>query len=310
MAPQFVFSGFCVRQVRRMPLSRLCRLILIKLALCVVSSQHAFASDTLSLVYPRPVSAFDRRSEYPLKLLELALQKSGKTFVLNPSSAVMNKARVTAELVLGNDINVGWMVTSIEREERLLPIRICIFKGLGGWRISLVTKDKLKTFAGVKNLDDLRKLKAGQQLDWPDTAILRASGIPVETTTTYDPLFQMLIRDRFDWFPRSIPEIWAEAEVHGGKGVVVDPYVLVRYPSAYYFFVNKKDMSLAKTIEDGLEKALKDGSFDKLFLEYHGDVLARANVKNRTIIDLPNPFLPPLTPLSRKDLWFDTRMLK
>ena len=69
-------------------------------------------------------------------------------------------------------------------------------------------------------------------------------------------------------------------------------------------------MSLAKTIEDGLEKALKDGSFDKLFLEYHGDVLARANVKNRTVIDLPNPFLPPLTPLNRKDLWFDTRMLK
>lgn len=45
-------------------------------------------------------------------------------------------------------------------------------------------------------------------------------------------------------------------------------------------------------------------------LEYHGDVLARANVKNRTIIELPNPFLPPLTPLKRKDLWFDTRMLK
>lgn len=290
--------------------ARFGRLVLIALAWCFFSLQPAFAGDTLSLVYPRPVSVFDRRSEYPLKLLELALQKSGKTFVLNPSSAVMNKARVTAELVLGNDINVGWMVTSMEREERLLPIRICIFKGLGGWRISLVTKDKLKTFAGVKNLDDLRKLKAGQQLDWPDTAILRASGIPVETTTTYDALFQMLIHSRFDWFPRSIPEIWAEAETFADKGVVVDPYVLVRYPSAYYFFVNKNDRSLAKTIEDGLEAALKDGSFDKLFLEYHGDVLVRANVKNRLVIDLPNPFLPPLTPLNRKDLWFDTRMLK
>ena len=310
MSSQFMSFEPFVTEVRKVLAPRIARLVLIMLAWCVLSSQHVFASDTLSLVYPRPVSAFDRRSEYPLKLLELALQKAGKAYALNPSVAVMNKARVTEELVSGKEINVVWMVTSIEREERLLPIRICIFKGLGGWRISLVKKEKLESFAGVRNLDDLRKFRAGQQIDWPDTAILRASGISVETTATYDSLFQMLIRDRFDWFPRNIPEIWAEAEIHADKGVVVEPHFLVRYPSAYYFFVNRKDVSLANTIEEGLEKALKDGSFDKLFLEYHGDVLARANVKNRTIIELPNPFLPPLTPLKRKDLWFDTRMLK
>lgn len=299
-----------VTEVRNVLPRRFARPVLIMLAWCVLSAQHVFASDAHSLVYPRPVSALDRRSEYPLKLLELALQKSGKTFTLSPSAAVMNKARVTEELVRGNEINVSWMVTSVEREERLLPIRICVFKGLGGWRIALVRKEKLESFAGVRHLDDLRKLKAGQQIDWPDTAILRASGISVETTAAYDPLFQMLIRDRFDWFPRSIPEIWAEAEVYADKDLVVEPHFLVRYPSAYYFFVNKKDVSLANMIEDGLEKALKDGSFDRLFLDYHGDVLARADVKNRIIIDLPNPFLPPLTPLKRKELWFNTRMLK
>lgn len=267
---------------------------------------HANAAETLSLVYPRPVSAFDHRSEYPLRLLELAMKESRQPFSLNPSTAVMNKARVTEELALGNEINVAWMVSSIERETRLLPIRICIFKGLGGWRIALIRKKDIDTFAKVQNLDDLRKLSAGQQIDWPDTAILRASGIPVETTTSYDPLFQMLINERFSWFPRSIPEIWAEAETYASKDLVVEPRLLVRYPSAYYFFVNSRDIKLAKTIEAGLEKALKNGSFDKLFLQYHGDVLARANVQKRVIIDLPNPFLPPQTPLKRKELWFSS----
>lgn len=259
---------------------------------------------TLALVYPRPVSAFDQRSEYPLKLLELALAKSGTPFTLKPSSAVMNKARVADELAQGREINVAWMVTSREREARLLPIRICVFKGLGGWRIALVRKADLPLFARVRTLKDLQKLAAGQQLDWPDTAILRASAIPVETATSYDSLFAMLANGRFSWFPRSIPEIWAEAQSHKSQGLVVEPHLLVRYPSAYYFFVNRRDERIAWLIESGLERSIKDGSFDKLFLEYHGDVLARAKIKDRLVIDLPNPFLPPQTPLARKELWF------
>lgn len=277
------------------------------LALAPTCALHA---ETLLLKYPQPVSAFDRRSEYPLKLLELALSKTEQKYSLIPSTTVMNKARVTEELANAQEINVAWMVSNIEREKKLLPVRICIFKGLGGWRISLIQEADLPKFSKINNLNDLRQFNAGQQLDWPDTDILRASGIRVEATTTYDSLFRMLINNRFQWFPRSIPEIWAEADIHKDKGIVVEPHVLIRYPSAYYFFVNRKDTKIAKTIESGLEKALKDGSFDKLFFEYHGDVIAKANIKNRVIIDIPNPSLPPLTPLKRKDLWFRTEHVR
>lgn len=275
----------------------------LMLASLLAMLPSAFA-ETLNLVYPRPVSAFDQRSEYPLKLLELALAKSGTPFTLRASTSVMNKARVADELALGREINVAWMVTSREREARLLPIRICAFKGLGGWRIALVRQKDLPLFAKVRTLKDLQKLAAGQQLDWPDTAILRASAIPVETSSSYDSLFAMLANGRFSWFPRSIPEIWAEAQSHKDQGLVVEPHLLVRYPSAYYFFVNRRDERIAWLIESGLERSLKDGSFDKLFLEYHGDVLARAKIRDRVVIDLPNPFLPPQTPLARKELWY------
>lgn len=261
------------------------------------------AAEPVTLVYPCPVSNSDHRSEYPLQLLELALEKSGQNYQLKPSEFVMNKARVAAELAT-DTLDVGWMVTSNEREQKLLPVRICIFKGLGGWRLALVTRESVSLFAGITNLHDLQNFTAGQQADWPDTTILRDSGLQVVTTSNYDPLFLMLILKRIDWFPRNILEIWNEADAYEKKGIVVEPHVLVRYPSAYYFFVNKNNHALAGQIKLGLEKALKDGSFDRLLLEYHGDVIKKANIDSRLIIDLPNRVLPPETPLNRKELWF------
>lgn len=279
------------------------RLIVLTLLALSCISTHAAAS---ILLYPRPVSDLDHRSEYPLKLLELALSKSGQQYALVPSDVVMNKARVTAELTRGT-LDVGWMVSSKERENALLPIRICIFKGLGGWRIALIRKENESSFAQIKTLADLQTFTAGQQQDWPDTPILQHSGITVTTTSSYDPLFRMLAAGRFEWFPRSIMEVWAEADSVKDLGIVVEPRVLIRYPSVYYFFVNKKNIALAKQIETGLEKALKDGSFDRMLREYHGDVIAKARIKERLIIDLPNPFLPKETPLKRKDLWFQLK---
>jgi len=276
------------------------------LPLLLLFASFAAQATTPILIYPRPVSEIDRRSEYPLKLLELALSKSSQTYRLTPSDVVMNKARVAAELMRGT-IDVGWMVTSQERENQLHPVRICVFKGLGGWRIALIQKDKQGTFSRIKTLSELKNFSAGQQQDWPDTPILQYSGIPVSTTSSYDPLFRMLAAGRFDWFPRNIMEVWAEADSMQELGIAVESHLLVRYPSAYYFFVNKKNVVLAQQIEAGLEKALKDGSFDRLLREYHGDVIAKARVKERLIIDLPNPFLPKETPLKRKELWFQLK---
>ncbi len=277
--------------------------VLLALVCC---SWVTHAATPQILLYPRPVSELDRRSEYPLKLLELALSKNNQAYRLAPTDVVMNKARVAAELMRGT-VDVGWMVTSQERENQLQPIRICLFKGLGGWRIALINRDQQPAFAKIKTLADLQQYTAGQQQDWPDTSILKYSGIPVTTTSSYDPLFRMLAAKRFDWFPRNIMEVWAEADSVQELGITVESRVLVRYPSAYYFFVNKKNLALAQQIEAGLEKALKDGSFDRMLRDYHGDVIRKARVKERLIIDLPNPFLPKETPLKRKELWFQLK---
>jgi hypothetical protein len=258
-----------------------------------------------TVTYPQSGSPGDARDVYPIKLLQMALDKAGTTpYVLQVSDVPMLQARSFLELAHGNRLRVAWGMTSIERETKLLPIRIPIFKGLIGWRLALVREDRSEAFDTVHDVQGLRRLVAGQGHDWPDTAILRGNGMEVIGVPGYDSLFRMLAAGRFDYLPRSMVEIWAEEEQHRKEGIVIDQHLLIRYRTAFYFFTNKSDTGLADTIRTGLERAIADGSFDKLFCAQYAPEIARAKLVRRTVVDLVNPFLPPETPLARKELWF------
>jgi hypothetical protein len=79
---------------------------------------------------------------------------------------------------------------------------------------------------------------------------------------------------------------------------------VLQYPTAVYFFVNRQNTALAQAIEHGLNSAIKNGNFDKLFYQHHNDAIQRSYLPNRTILPLHNAALPPNTPLQRKELWF------
>jgi hypothetical protein len=44
----------------------------------------------------------------------------------------------------------------------------------------------------------------------PDTTSQRANGLRLELSPRYDGLFRMLKSNRFDYFPRSVLEIWIQ----------------------------------------------------------------------------------------------------
>jgi hypothetical protein len=68
--------------------------------------------------------------------------------------------------------------------------------------------------------------------------------------------------------------------------------------------VNKRNVTLAKLIETGLERAIADGSFDELFNEHFGETIERLDLENATYFQLANPLLPELTPTSKQELWY------
>ncbi|MDP3813719.1 hypothetical protein [Pseudomonas sp.] len=256
------------------------------------------------LTYAPPEVADDPRNRYPLLLLQLALDQAGGDYQLQPSATPMQQGRVFMELAHGRNVRVAWSMTSLEREAQLLPIRIPLYKGLIGWRLALVKAERRELLHKVRNLEELGRFSAGQGHDWPDTEILRANGLPVVGVPNYQSLFSMLTLGRFDYFPRSLAEVWAEAEQQRAGGLVVDDSLVLHYPSAVYFFVNPKDVALAAHIERGLELAIADGSFERLFQVHYGEYIERAQLGKRRILHLNNPLLPPQTPLQRKELWF------
>jgi hypothetical protein len=257
------------------------------------------------IFYPRPESATDSRGDYPVRLLELAISKSGAAYTPTPGALVMPQARALKELEANSGaVQIVWTMTSKEREQQLMPIRIPIYKGLIGWRLALVKEQKAKQFESVKGIKEMTSFEAGQGHDWPDTEILRANGLRVVGEASYDGLFKLLEKGRFDYFPRSMSEIWAEADTHASTGLVVDKNIALHYRAAVYYFVNKDNTKLADALRKGLERAIADGSFDKLFHQYNGDLIRRAGLSKRVILELNNPLLPMETPLNRKGLWF------
>lgn len=262
------------------------------------------AAKPLSVIHPDRPSAKDARYDFQIRLLKLALDKSGVAYQMQPNKIKMEQGRSLLQLEKGEDIDVLWSMTSREREQKLRPIRIPIDKGLTGYRVFLVKQESLKKFAQVRTLDQLRRYEAGQGRHWPDTRILQANGLSVYGAAVYENLFNMLEAGRFDYFPRSITEVWDEIEAHPNRNLTIEPTILLTYPTAAYYFVNKDNMVLASAIESGLRRAIRDGSFDLLFDEYYGEFIRKADLRNRTEIQLRNPLLSEETPLLQRHLWF------
>jgi len=266
---------------------------------CLLCSNIAALAAPLAVRHPVARDGY----EYPIKVLDLAMRKSGVDYVLQPIGKVTLQSRILKMVASGADLDVGWTMTSREREAEVLPIRIPIDKGLLGWRVLLINEKDRAKFASIRKLADLQQLEAGQGHDWPDTDILRSNGVRVQGYPVFDSLFDMLQAGRFDYFPRSIMEVWDEQKVHAGKGLVVEQTVLLHYPTAYYFFVNNKNTDLANAIETGLRRAIKDGSFDQLFNQEFGEAIQRSRMASRRKLELTNPLLPAETPLGQKELW-------
>lgn len=270
---------------------------------------YSQANEQAVITYVRPEGIKDQRSEYFVKLLEMALDKTATQLNDTRLESTINKmkqGRAIHELTKGKSIDIVWTVTSIEREKQLLPIRIPLLKGLLGYRVLIIRKEDRDKFSAVSSKEDLQAYIAGQGHDWPDTSILRANQIDVVTSPDYDGLFTMLQAGRFDVFPRGITEAWQELELQNKPALIIEEHILLYYPSPIYFFVNRDNQLLADRIERGLKMAIEEGAFEQLFNSYHvhQKMFEIARLNQRKVIRLDNHLLPQHTPLKNEQLWY------
>ena len=146
---------------------------------------------------------------------------------------------------------------------------------------------------------------------WGSTRVMEAAGLPVVKSVKYSGLFYMLDGERFDYFPRAVHEPWAEIASMPNLNLKVEEKLLLIYPYAMYFYVQKNNHTLHAKLEKGLEAAIADGSFDALFFNNTliKDALNRTNLNNRRVLRIANPEMHPDTPVNRPELWLDVRSL-
>lgn len=221
-------------------LVRIKLLLMVAGVLCLISNLHAephrYIVD-IPRIAPQP-------GDYIVTLLQMSLEASkadDETIELRFAQYGLSQARLIAEVRRGDTNSIMWTISNKAREKILRPIRIPLFKGLLGYRSLVIRKQDQARFAQVNSSADLAQYAAGQGAEWPDTHILRANQLPVVEGTTHENLYKMLVAGRFDYFPRGITETREEEELIKFHDVMVEPHLILYYPTVMYFFVNKSN---------------------------------------------------------------------
>lgn len=248
-----------------------------------------------------------RYAEY-IELLRAALEHtlpSHGAYTMRPADREMSESRFLIEARSGELVNVVWSATSRDKEAQLIPIRIPLGKGLLGYRISFTAALRLGEFGRARTVADLQRYRFCLGIGWGDVSIYRAAGLPV-SLAGYEALFRMTERQHCALFSRGVNEVFDEFERlrESHPGLAIEPDLLLHYPYPFYFFVSPRHPEIAARIEAGLRRMVDDGSFDAIFWKHNSAAIKRAGMERRRVIELPNPDLPPDTPLDERRYWF------
>lgn len=282
---------------------------LIPVLALVASSIFTFSASAQTVI--KINEATDGNGRYAMAMINLALSKISTKYKLQIDSSVVTQARNIDDVASGRS-DLLWAATNQEMEDKLLPIRICLYKGLLGHRIFIINPASQPRFDRVKTFDDLKQFTFGQGTTWADTGILESNGLKVVKANKYQSLFYMVDGGRFDAFPRGVQEPWQELETNSNLPLAVEKHIMLVYRMPFYLFTGKQNKQLAADLELGLNRAIADGSFDNIFYKdpMVVAVLEKANLEGRLVFNLNNPTLPKETPLDRPELWLDIKKLR
>ena len=238
--------------------------------------------------------------DYFIKLLDAALKAADGEHTLkihSPSQFVPQNRALRSLSDQTTPGNIQFTGHSVEREQTFAQVDVPLTKGLFGYRVLLVREEDQEKLRSIRTLEELKRtVHMGSATSWPDTLILEHAGFQV-IKGTYNNLWRMLLRKRFDAFPRSIYEARPELERHSDMSdsvfPVIDTSLLLHYKFDLFFYVAKNDTRRASIVRQGLERLIESGEFDRIF---YGDTLIQGalnevKASNRHAIELENPFL-------------------
>ena len=288
----------------------------IRSALCTAifffasfNMSYGHCDEAMHYVYPQPKSLIDHRRSDVIALMHAALKATEDKygpFVLKPTDVSANYKRVIQMLRKDDRITVAWIDTTEQLEQTLLPVFIPIQKGVISYRVLIIRSEDEEKFSDIDTVEELRPYKNGLVSGWVNEAIMTANGLQYVRAIYFEDLFRMLTVGRFDYFSRGMAEAYEEVEdrAEAFPNLMVEKHIVLHYDKPMYLFTSKKRPELNKRLNEGLMMLLEDGSYEKIFCQFHGDSIRKANLSERVFFRLKSNLLLSTAPKDKK-FWFD-----
>ncbi len=258
-------------------------------------SLSAASEPILTVSHMSPESANDKRQEYEIALLRLALEKTRPeygAFELKPAPP-MNFTRAVASLTQNIFPNLMIQVSYEKRYEDSLEldyIKFPIDLGMVGYRVCFVATTLKNKLARVETLDDLRQFLHGQGKGWADVQILRHNNFKVTEVNKYESLFKMTASERVDIFCRGTNELLDEYEGHKNiEGLTYDTTFSLTYPLPRFFYTHRSNTIAIDRVYKGIMMAYADGSLKKLWYQSFKSSIDFVRLDKRKIFHIENP---------------------
>ena len=211
--------------------------------------------------------------DFRYRLLKLVLERSGTRFALGFSAAVQPQDEAIAALEEGQEagrrnpfkLSVGVYGAGLELNRRLRAVPIPVTGGILGLRAGWTNPTSLADLKTIRSVQDLKRIVLVQGLGWSDVEVFDVAGLRTYTARS-EKLLRLVNDNRVQLFPRGVAELEAEDSIVRSlyPQMVLDPYLLIVYPFAGFFYVAPENTALAGAIQVGFERVIADGSYQRL----------------------------------------------
>ncbi|MCG7535635.1 transporter substrate-binding domain-containing protein [Pseudoalteromonas sp. OOF1S-7] len=238
---------------------RVIYLILVLLGVAAEARPTIYVAKEMRPLYDRDLFLYE--------LLDLSLKAAEYPVDIQHVKVHPHQQRTLLALSKG-EVDLHWSMSSPAREKLAIAVKFPLFNGLIGKRALLVHRAQLGRFEAVEGKAELAKLVAVQGHDWPDTKILAANGLKVRPIVNYQAMFDLVLTQKADYFPRSVIEVDSELAAQSAADLVKFPGIYLSYPAHFYFFVSKQKPQLAEKLSLGLLRLKESGQYQQLLARY------------------------------------------
>ena len=265
------------------------------LSIAVTILTLSFNSYSIDIVKLHRQDMSDKKVAHNIAVVRRSLEVTELeygAFQLDLVNVEMSVNRKLISTKNGEIINAVIIPASQDWDRYNIPIKVPVRLGLLSYRLLLINKADLPKFERITTIEQLNVFLAGLVDGWITTEVYKFNKMKFLETGHFEGLFLMLAKNRFDYIPRGIYEIYDELSSRQPllQDIVVEPTLALYIPTSSYVYVSPSEPRIAKRIELGLNKLLTSSELKTILYQYYAQEIKRAKLAERKIFKIKKPY--------------------